>query len=196
MGKTLLRGFLTIAPLAATIAVIIWLFNSLEGIFSPTLREILGDYYFPGLSILFSLIFLYITGLLVNYWFVRRLYQHLEQLVKKTPLLKTIYGAVTDLMSFFNSQNTQRGKMVMVEVAKEIHLIGLLTRENFEDLPSAFSSNDKVAVFFPFSYQIGGFTALIPRSRITFLDCSIEQGLRFTATAGAPSTANSSTTTS
>ncbi len=43
----------------------------------------------------------------------------------------------------------------MVEVA-ELQFLALLTRENYEGLPSGFGSEDQVTVFVPFSYQIGG----------------------------------------
>ena len=67
-------------------------------------------------------------------------------------------------------------------------MIGLITREQFNDLPEGIGTKDDIAVFFPFSYQLGGFTAIVPKSMITEVDLTIERGLRFCITAGNPST--------
>jgi uncharacterized membrane protein len=41
-----------------------------------------------------------------------------------------------------------------------------------------------VAVYLPMSYQIGGYTTMIPRSAIQPVDMSIEEAMRFAVTAG------------
>jgi uncharacterized membrane protein len=41
-----------------------------------------------------------------------------------------------------------------------------------------------VAVYFPMSYQIGGYTALLPRSRIERLDLPVEAAMRLVLTGG------------
>jgi uncharacterized membrane protein len=39
-------------------------------------------------------------------------------------------------------------------------------------------------VYFPMSYQIGGYTALLPRSRIEPLDIPVEAAMRLVLTGG------------
>ena len=43
---------------------------------------------------------------------------------------------------------------------------------------------DKVAVYLPMSYQLGGFTVIVPRSRIREVPMKAEEALRFCVTAG------------
>lgn len=43
---------------------------------------------------------------------------------------------------------------------------------------------DQVAVYLPLSYQIGGYTLLVPRSAVKPVDMSLEDAMRFTLTAG------------
>lgn len=188
MGKLLLRGFLGVAPIAITITLVIWLYNELESFFAVPIKAIIGPkYYFSGLGMIVALIILLFVGLILNNWVIQRLYNTFERVLKRIPLLKTIYTSVTDLMSFFRTGPThEKGKVVTVEIGG-VHMLGLVTRDVFEDLPKGVGSDDDVAVFFPFSYQIGGFTAIVPKSRIKIVDLSLEKGLRWAITAGSPS---------
>ena len=62
-------------------------------------------------------------------------------------------------------------------------MIGLLMREDVSDLKLAGDNVERVAVYFPMSYQIGGFTVFVPRSWIRELDIPVETALRETLTA-------------
>jgi uncharacterized membrane protein len=184
MGKILLRGFLGIAPLAITIILLIWLYNHLEFIFGAPIAYFFPKIYFPGLGIIIAIITLFLLGLLLNYWFIEYIYQKFENLLKRIPLLKTIYISVTDLMSFFDAgDKTKHNKVVSVTISG-IKMIGLVTRNSFEDLPKGVGTNQDIVVFFPFSYQIGGITAIVPKSLVTPVDMTVEKGLRFMATGG------------
>jgi len=186
MGKIILRGLLAIAPIAITIILIVWLFNHLEYIFGAPILYFYPQIYFPGLGIIIAIIFLFCLGLIINHWIAQYIYDWLERLLKRIPLLKTIYTSVTDLMSFFHSGDKSSNKAVIVQIAG-IKMVGLITREAFDDLPNNFATNDEVVVFLPFSYQIGGFTTIVPKSLITPIDMSVEKCLRFVATGGSPS---------
>lgn len=188
MGKILLRGFIGIAPLAITLALLFWIYDQLESIFGAPFRDILGPtYYFRGLGVIAALVILFLAGLILNNWMIQSLYNWFERMLKKIPLLKTIYTSVSDLMSFFQAgQKQEKGKVVAVEMG-ELKMLGLITREQFNDLPKGIGTNEEIAVFFPFSYQLGGFTAIVPKSKVKIVDLSIEKGLRWSITAGNPS---------
>ncbi|OGN62608.1 MAG: hypothetical protein A3F09_05285 [Chlamydiae bacterium RIFCSPHIGHO2_12_FULL_49_11] len=186
MGKVLLRGFIGIAPIAITILLVVWLFNELEWLFGTPIKAVFGDrFYFKGLGVIIAMIVLFFVGLILNSWVIQHLYNWFEVQLKKIPLLKTIYTSVTDLMSFFHKgENQEKGKVVMVNL-NGMRFLGLVARENFDDLPKGVgNSNEELAVFLPFSYQIGGFTAIVPRSSVSPVDFSVERGLRFAVTAG------------
>jgi len=197
MGKILLRGLLAVAPLAITIVLLVWIYNELESIFGKAIIYFIGpEYYFPGLGVLLALVCIFFIGLLFNYWIIQNLYNWFENKIKKIPLIKTIYNSVTDLMSFFSSGNKKaEGSVVKVDFGG-VELIGFVTRETFNDLPKNLGSEDQVAVFFPFSYQIGGFTAMVSKSRLIKVDMPVEQGIRFVITAANPSANKSSYTPS
>ena len=64
MGKILLRGLLGLAPIAITLALIVWLYNHVEAVFGPPLQDLIGPtYYFRGIGVVAALIILFIAGL-------------------------------------------------------------------------------------------------------------------------------------
>jgi uncharacterized membrane protein len=109
----------------------------------------------------------------------------LEEVLNRIPLVKTVYGAVRDLMSLFSKAGSRKfSKVVMVKFpGLEARLVGFVTIEDFAGLAVAAAPGE-VAVYLPMSYTIGGYTVLLPRSCLTPLDMSLEDAMRFVVTAG------------
>ena len=55
-------------------------------------------------------------------------------------------------------------------------------RDKLDGLDPAIEAEDRVAVYLPMSYQIGGYTLFVPRSWVTPLDMSVESAVRNTLT--------------
>ena len=53
-------------------------------------------------------------------------------------------------------------------------------------MPAEFSKNDRVAVFLPLSYQVGGLTVFIPRSYIKNTNLKVEVAMKSVLTAWMP----------
>ncbi|MBK9038723.1 MAG: DUF502 domain-containing protein [Bdellovibrionales bacterium] len=56
--------------------------------------------------------------------------------------------------------------------------IGLVTRSDLSGLPNGLDREGRVAVFFPMSYQMGGFTLFLPKTWLTPLDMKVETVMR------------------
>ncbi|MEX0962211.1 MAG: DUF502 domain-containing protein [Simkaniaceae bacterium] len=187
MGKIFMRGLIAIAPIAITIAIFIWLFTLLENVFGSLIKDVIGpSYYFPGLGILITLVLIFCVGLIINTFVIQKFYNFGEKLLQKIPLVKTLYGSITDLMSFFHTKNPTQKERVVSIFFSGTKLIGLVTRESFEGLVEGIGGEDEIAVFLPMSYQIGGYTVIVPRSSVKPIQMSIEEAMRFVVTAGAP----------
>lgn len=185
LGKIFKRGLLAIAPLAVTIALIQWLFSTFEGVFSEPIKALIGDqYYFKGMGIILALVLIFLIGSIINNWVVQKISLAGEAILKKIPLVKTLYNSIGEMMSYFQSKNDQKqGGVVIVEVAG-IKFLGLVTRESFDELPSGIGQEGDIAVFIPLSYQIGGHTVIVPKSRVQRIDMNVEEAMRFCVTAG------------
>jgi uncharacterized membrane protein len=184
MGKIFFRGLIAVAPVAITIALVTWIFAVLEGIFRPLMQSILGQYYFPGLGILVALVLILVVGTVINNWVIQKMYGIAEKIVRKIPLIKTLYNSVSDLMGFIGTGNKEKLGYVVILRMQGMKVLGFVTRENMEDISQGSIGKDEVAVYVPFSYQIGGYTYFVPKSDVERIDMSVEHAMRFALTAG------------
>lgn len=188
LAAIFLQGLIAILPLAVTAFLIIWISAAAERTLSIAIKWILPDaWYVTGMGVVAGIVLIFLIGLLVNIWGIPRLIGFGERFVGRIPLVKTIYGAVRDLLGFFgkSAETGAVSQVVMISIGDTGRVVGLLTRERFDGLPAGLGSEGDVAVYVPFSYQIGGFTVILPSERVEPLEMSLEDAMRFIVTAGA-----------
>ncbi|MEI6531417.1 MAG: DUF502 domain-containing protein [Chlamydiota bacterium] len=198
MGKIFLKGLLAILPIAITLTLIIWILDAIERIFSFVLIKIIGPiHYFPGLGLIVGLLLVFIVGLVMNAWLVQRLSKWAHSILQRIPLVKTLYSSISDLMAFFKTQSSKADSSVVLVTIGSLKLVGLVTRENFSDLGAPFvqKGEDLIAVYMPMSYQLGGYTIMVPRSSVEMTSLSVEKAMRFVITAGMKTTEEESPST-
>ena len=185
LGNVFLKGLVAVLPLSLTIYIIYWLSTTAESLLGGLLKRFLPiDYYWPGLGVVTGLLLIFIIGLLVNAWLIRNLFQASEKLLLSLPLVKTIHGAIKDLMNFLSSpRNQERTQQVVTASFGDMQLIGFITHQDANELLKR-EGDGLVAVYFPLSYQIGGYTLFMPQDKLTPLDMSAEDAMRLVLTAG------------
>ena len=139
--------------------------------------------YFPGLGVIAGIIVLFIVGLLMKAILIRQLFGFGEKILFRLPLIKTVYRAMRDLFDFFSPQKEGLGQVVAVTY-NGMEMIGFITQTEEKRLPESFREQDKVLVYLPMSYMIGGFTLFIPQEYIRPINMSMEEAMRFALTAG------------
>ena len=184
LSKILLTGFITLLPVILTIYLLYWLAVTSENTMGAALRWTLPDAtYFPGLGMLAGLVFVFIVGLLMKAILVRQLFAIGEKILYQLPLVKTVYRAMRDLFDFFSPKKEGLGQVVAVTY-NGTEMIGFVTQTDQQRLPETFREQDKVLVYLPMSYMIGGFTLFIPKDQVRELNMSMEEAMRFALTAG------------
>lgn len=140
---------------------------------------------FPGMGLLLMIIGLVIIGLLFQFNPVSWVYHYFEDLLLRFPLVKTLYGAIKDFANMFDQQESKDQQVVLVDIENLGKAVGFITSgQTPNSLDDALAGKDMVAVYLPMSYMIGGYTLFVPRDRITVVDWSFEDAMRFTLTAG------------
>ena len=184
--KVLLRGLAVVLPVIITIAVLAWVGSYAESILGDLIARALKEHYVPGMGIVAGLALVLVVGILMSFWVFEALFKWMERQLARVPLIRTLYSSIKDLMQFF--PGGQKGgpgfKQVVLANVAGVHLIGMVTREDFSDLPTPLQRRDEVLVWLPLSYQIGGFTVWMPRSAVTPIDLTIAEAMRFSMTAG------------
>ncbi|RZI92091.1 MAG: DUF502 domain-containing protein, partial [Rubrivivax sp.] len=118
MLRTLLTGVLAILPLAATLTLLVWAWQLLaawlgpESLFgsvlvaigiSVTRSETVG--YFFGLMLLVGLV--YALGVLVERGLQRGLKRAVDALMRRIPLVRTVYDLITRMVELFSNRSPE-----------------------------------------------------------------------------------------
>lgn len=186
--KTMGQGLVAMIPIGATLGIILLLGMWLERMFANPLKGLFpgsSEVYRMGMGIASFLILMFLCGLLVKLWLVRRILDWIEGRLMQLPLVKTLYGALKDVMNFVGGgkNGKKTGDMVVMVTTKEgWRQIGIVTRQDFDELPPELLGDkiDLIAVFVPFSYQLGGFTYFIERERCEPVPgMSVEDAMRY-----------------
>jgi uncharacterized membrane protein len=186
LGTLFLQGLIAILPIALTVYLVYWLAASAESVLGKAMRFVISDdYYVPGLGVLAGFLIALGIGVLLRLWLFRKVFSLGETLLQKIPGIKSLYGSIRDMVGFFDaSKQKEFDKTVMVALADEnMRLMGLVTREDFRDLPEGIGDEQTVAVYLPMSYQLGGFTVMVPKARIRPVDMKVDQAMQFILTA-------------
>jgi uncharacterized membrane protein len=184
-----IRGVLTLLPFGLTIYVLILFLKWSEATFASTFTWALGDAYIPGMGLGFGVIVICLLGFLISHETMGSVFSFIEVPFKNVPIVKSIYSAIKNLADYFSPDGDHTSRQVVsVHVPNlNIQMIGFLTRSDLRGLPQDSDKTDRVAVYFPMSYQIGGYTAFVPRAWVTKIDMPVEIAMRSALTAWMPS---------
>ena len=185
IGSILLKGLVTILPIGLTVYFVYWLGVTTESLLSKPIKLVIDEsHYWPGMGLVTGFVILFLVGLAVNAFLVRRLLGLGEELLLRVPVVKTVYSAIRDMTRLVNTDKKKGDldRVVTVDVGPG-RLIGFVTQEHASALGLG-GSDDLVAVYMPMSYQIGGYTIYISRSKLTETDLTVEQAMRIALTGG------------
>jgi uncharacterized membrane protein len=186
LWNTFLKGLAAVLPVALTVYLVYWLGTSAEAFLGKGLQLLLPSaWYRPGMGLAVGFLVVLIAGLLVNAYVVRRAIRFGEKLLARIPLVKTIFGALKDFTRFLPASGERRDlQRVVLYKWNDAQLIGFVTAEQVHPKLCDPNSGDVIAVYFPMSYQIGGYTLYLPRSSLHPVDLSVEEGMRLVLLGG------------
>jgi uncharacterized membrane protein len=182
----LLRGLVVVLPIGFTLWLLWWLGSSTEALLRKLILLVIpAEHYLPGMGIVAAVVLLLAAGTLFNALLVQSALASWERMIGRIPVVKTIYGASRDFMKLLPAGGQRRdlSRVVLAQFG-EAQIIGFVTRDDASELGIVAPDRDLLAVYFPMSYQIGGYTALLPRSRIVPLDLPVETAMRMVLTGG------------
>lgn len=168
------RGLLLLAP----ITVISWaLWRALAFFDNIIPTDIPG----LGLAILVGVITL--AGWLGSTFFFQPLAELGEEILQRIPFIKTMYGALKDLMNALVGSKRKFDRPVIVKFGSGVQAerLGFITQE---DLGHLGLGEGKVAVYFPHSFAWSGNLLIVPRENVTLLDARPADVMKFAVSGG------------
>ena len=173
-----LRGLLLLVPIVVTVAFIVWLSRTVETALKPLFEFVLPPgWYFPGLALLLFLLCALTIGLMTRNMLMRKTLEITEGWVTRLPVIGSVYPVVrqvTDLLS--GKGGSQNGSVVLVTwPGADIKLFGIVTSAVSRQ---PWLPDDCDLVYVPMSYQVGGFSLIMPRAKLEPVDMKPGEALQ------------------
>lgn len=186
LTNILMKGLAAVLPIGLTLYAVWWLVTTAERVMRVLILSFVPpDLYRPGMGIAGGLVLLFIAGSLVNAYIVRRALALWEDLLGRIPLVKTVYSAVRDVTRLLPSGEERHDlQSVVIWRVSGARMLGFVTRDALPEFKKLAEDADLVAVYFPMSYMLGGYTLYLPKHELEALDISVEAAMRLALTGG------------
>lgn len=184
-SKYLLRGVLTLLPLALTIYPLYYFFIWTDRIAQAFIKAWIPTYdYIPGTGLVLGVATLFLLGVLMSSRLMQRLYQLIEIPFRNIPLVKSLYSAIKELADYLSPKDErQANDVVLVRIpGYEADVMGFIMRDDMSDLPDGIEKTDRSIVYIPMSYQVGGFTLFLPNDWLQPIDLPVDEAMKNTLT--------------
>lgn len=179
LTRTFLRGLITFLPAALTLyalyLLVVWTESIARALFSP----FLGDFYLPGLGILVGVGVILALGFMVSQPITSHMLSWVELPFTRLPVVKSIYSSLKNFADYFSPHEKRVQQVVILRMpGMDLAIVGLVTRQDTHDLPAGLAADDRVAVYLPMGYMIGGYTVFVPRSWTEPIEMTVEEAMR------------------
>ena len=142
-------------------------------------------YDIPGVEIIISIILITFIGWLSLSFIGKKLLEIFNNILKRIPILRTIYSAFVQMLDIFNKSDENKKNVVLVEYPRKgSWAVGFATKENKGEISNK-SKQNLVNVFVPTTPNpTSGFLLMFPKEEVIYLDMSFEEASRFIVSAG------------
>jgi uncharacterized membrane protein len=196
-------GLAVALPGIITLAVVKWLFGTISS-FTDTLLFFLPYFinpkkiflngtdgpmfwYWSLFAVILAIVLISILGVLARYYFGKRMIDWADNLMLRVPVLNKIYGTIKQVdQAFTSGKKTSFKTVVLVEYPSAgIYSVGFLTSEHADEV-EAKTGEKCVCIFIPTTpIPTGGFLIILPESKVTKLNMSVADGLKYIISFGA-----------
>ena len=181
-----ITGIVVLIPIGITVYLTLFLVS-----ISTTLlpKEINPNYYLPynipGVEILISVLIITFIGWLSLSFIGKRLLSLINTILKRIPLLRTIYSALGQMTQTFAKTEKSNKNVVLVEYPRKgTWAVGFATKDNEGEI-SDKTKQDLVNVFVPTTPNpTSGFLLMFPKNDVIYLDLTFEEASKFIVSAG------------
>ena len=168
------QGLIFVLPLAITFYLIYNIFMWLDNII---------PFNVPGLGLLVIVSGITFVGFLFQILVATPLFEFLQSIFNRAPLLKVVYSSIKDLFSAFVGKERKFEKPVLVTIdpAHNIKRVGFQTQS---DLSNMQISDEYVSVYFPSSYGILGELYIVPKEHVVSINAHPAEVMKFIVSGG------------
>ncbi|MFH1777351.1 MAG: DUF502 domain-containing protein [Candidatus Omnitrophota bacterium] len=183
-----LTGLVVLLPVVITIYVLVAIFRFADNLAGKYINVYTQEHFcfsFPGLGLLFTVIIIFVCGVLATNIFFKKSMPYLEHLLTKFPIIGKIYFPAKTMVGFlFSPKQVAFKRVVLVEYPRKgVYSMGFVTSDEINLNPRI--SETLTAVFVSSSPgPVTGFFVLVPKSEVIYLDISVEDGMKIIISGG------------
>ena len=185
-----ITGIVVLVPIGITLYLTTFFISISSKLIPPGINP---NNYLPfaiqGLEILLSVIFITLIGGLSLSFIGKKFLQLFNDLLKKIPILRTIYSAIGQMTETFAPKKGSKKSVVLIQYPRKgSWAVGFATKENKGEI-SKKTNTELVNVFVPTTPNpTSGFLLMFPKSEIVYLDMTFEEASKFIVSAGTSDT--------
>ena len=185
-----IAGVVVLIPIGITVYLTLFIINISSKIIPKEINpNNYLPYEIPGLEILISIILITLIGWLSLSFLGKKLLNTFENLLKRIPILRTIYSAITQMTETFTKSEGNKKNVVLVEYPRKgSWAVGFATKDNEGEI-SRKTNKRLVNVFIPTTPNpTSGFLLMFPKEEVVYLNLTFEEASRFIVSAGTSNT--------
>ena len=185
-----IAGIVVLIPIGITVYLTIFIISISSKILP---KEINPNHYLPynipGLEIIISLFIITFIGWLSLSFLGRKLLNLFNNILKRIPILRTIYSALGQMTETFTKSDSDKKNVVLIEYPRKgSWAVGFATKKNSGEI-STKTKKELVNVFVPTTPNpTSGFLLMFPKDELIYLDMSFEEASKFIVSAGTSKT--------
>lgn len=188
LKRFFVTGLTAIIPFVITIYVILGLFHFADGVLGKFINKFLYQYIgyeIPGLGIVIAILIIFFLGIIIHLSRMKLL-KWIESVLFRIPLFNKIYLPVRRIVDFlfFPSQKNFKNTVLIEYPRRGIYSLGFIT--NYESFDFKEKGRRELCnVFIPSSpYVLTGFTIIVEKKDLIFLEISVEGAIRLIVSGG------------
>ena len=181
-----ITGAIVLIPIGITIYLTLFIIKLSSSFLPKTINP--NSYLpidIPGIEILITIILITLIGGLSLSFLGKKFLEFFNNILKRIPILRTIYSAVGQLTESFTKSDGAKKSVVVIEYPRKgIWVVGFATKENTGEISK--KTNEKlVNIFVPTTPNpTSGFLLMVPKKDVIYLDMTFEEASRFIVSAG------------
>jgi len=169
--KSFLNGLLLVAPIAATLYVVVFVFRTLD--------EWL-DLGIPGLGLLATVAGITLIGFFGSNLLIGPLIDLIERILTRAPFVKLIYTSIRDFMGAFMGDKKKFNEPILVHFMDGTAKPGFVTQSDL----GLLGKPGMVAVYLPHSYNFSGNLFFVDASRVEKIQIDATLYMKFIVSGG------------
>ncbi|WP_332673062.1 DUF502 domain-containing protein [Aromatoleum sp.] len=200
VGRHILIGFFTVAPLWVTWLVFDFLLGILASMGTPLLRAaarlvapvsgtaaawLLDSDFQKLVAVLLTLASLYAIGVMASLVLGRKLLDAAEAMLARLPLVQTIYGGTKRFLETLRKPPVKGQRVVLISFPnRQMKTIGLVTKV----MVDSETGEEIAAVYVPTAPNpTSGYIEIVPLADVVPTDWTMEEAMTFVMTGGTSS---------